>query len=440
MSETIGQQLKQRREAKALTIQKVAQATHIRAQHIEAIEADNFDALPSPVQARAFLRLYAEFLGISLDEVIARQRSGMDESPAPSLDLPPAQVEQADAAAGPEAEPAETQKFNKKTDSLLARLKRGFSGRAVQPALIEPIQMEDGQPETLVEEVPTSPGETLQSRAIFASIGATLRQRRESLGLALEEVEHHTHVRKHYLMALEAGEFERLPSSVQARGMLNNYARFLDLDLDTLLLSFAEGLQVQRVERQPKVTGTPQKPDSKTLAKIKLPASLRRYLSVDVFVGGGLVLLLVTFAIWGTSRVIGQRAGTTPQPTAPSIANILESTSTADVATATPTPILAGNETSTALPVAGETLVQTLPAAGHGPVQVVVVAQEQAWVRVTVDGKVVFEGRTTAGTAYPYDGITQIEVLTGNGRAISILYNQNDLGPMGTASIPSTPS
>jgi hypothetical protein len=73
----------------------------------------------------------------------------------------------------------------------------------------------------------------------------------------------------------------------------------------------------------------------------------------------------------------------------------------------------------------------TIPAAGQGAVQVVVIAQISAYVRVTVDGKVQFEGRVTAGNAYPYDGNTQIEVLTGNGSAISILYNQNNLGPMG---------
>ena len=50
-----------------------------------------------------------------------------------------------------------------------------------------------------------------------------------------------------YLQALEAGEFDHLPSSVQARGMLNNYAHFLDLDVDALLLTFAEGLQTQRL-------------------------------------------------------------------------------------------------------------------------------------------------------------------------------------------------
>jgi hypothetical protein len=76
-------------------------------------------------------------------------------------------------------------------------------------------------------------------------------------------------------------------------------------------------------------------------------------------------------------------------------------------------------------------LVLTLPATGHGLIHVVLVAQEQAWVRVTVDGKVQPERRVTAGKAYAFDGNIQIEVLTGNGRAISILYNQNNLGPMG---------
>ncbi len=67
----------------------------------------------------------------------------------------------------------------------------------------------------------------------------------------MDEIEQHTHVRKHYLQALELGDFDHLPSSVQTRGMLNNYARFLDMDVDAILLQFAEGLQAQRLERQP---------------------------------------------------------------------------------------------------------------------------------------------------------------------------------------------
>ena len=150
---------------------------------------------------------------------------------------------------------------------------------------------------------------------------------------------------------------------------------------------------------------------------------------MDIFVGGGLILLLLAFAFWGTSRIINLRAGTTPQPTALSILNILESTP--EAATASATPTVQSNGDSTFLPVASESMVLTMPAIGRGPIQVVVIAQEQAWVRVTVDFKIQFEGRVTAGTAYPYDGKIQIEVLTGNGRVISILYNQNNLGPMG---------
>jgi cytoskeleton protein RodZ len=438
MAETFGQQLKQAREAKNLTIQNVVQATHIRSYQIEAIEADDFESLPSPVQARAFLRLYAEFLGLSLNEIITRQRSRVDEIPASPSDLASA------AETGTEPAPAQTQAVGDKLKGLLARISRVVPRSKLQLAPVEPaeainpsesIEEENEEPAATLEETPVPPSEALTSQAIFSDIGKTLLQRRESLSLALDEIERHTHVRNYYLQVLEAGEFDRLPSSVQARGMLNNYARFLDLDVDSLLLTFAEGLQTQRLERQPKSDEMPQKPAStipfKTSPplKINVPVAIRRFLSVDLFVGSGLVLLLLAFAIWGTSRIVNLRADTTPHPTAPPISNIL--VATMQEVTVTPSPTTTGNESSAVTPVAGETMVLTLPAAGNGSVQVVVVAQEQAWVRVTVDGKVKFEGRVIAGNAYPFAGNIQIEVLTGNGRAISILYNQNNLGPMG---------
>lgn len=446
MSETIGKQLKQAREAKNLTIQNVVLATRIRAYQIEAIEADDFESLPSPVQARAFLRLYAEFLELSLDEIIAQQHAGVDELPAAPSDLAPAPVGQPALAAETSTESAsvETQTVGDKIIRSLTRIKRVFLRPIVQSGPVElaeasnpsvPFEAEREEPAAPLEETPAPLPKALPSQAIFTAIGKTLSQRRESLSLTLDEIERHTHVGEHYLKALEAGEFGRLPSSVQARGMLNNYARFLDLEVDALLLTFAEGLQTQRLERQPRLDEPPQRPASKfpfkngLLFKIKIPAAIRRYLSVDIFLGGGLVLFLLTFAIWGTSRIVNLRADFTPQPTAPSISIIL--ISTPEVATSTHTPTTAQNGANTIIPAAGETLVLTMPAAGQGPVQVVVIAQNQAWVRVTIDGKVQFEGRVTAGTAYPFDGNTQIEILTGNGRAISILYNQNNLGPMG---------
>ena len=160
-----------------------------------------------------------------------------------------------------------------------------------------------------------------------------------------------------------------------------------------------------------------------------LPANLRRYLSADILAGVGLVSLLLIFSVWGTSRVIQAQSQAGIDPTAPSISDMLAVSPVQPTQTASP-PL--GTEAGASIPAGILTLEITLPPEGSGPVQVVVVAFNSAWVRVTVDGKVEFEGRTTDGIAYPYNADTQIEVLTGNGASTGIIYNQSDLGPMGT--------
>jgi hypothetical protein len=56
---------------------------------------------------------------------------------------------------------------------------------------------------------------------------------------------------------------------------------------------------------------------------------------------------------------------------------------------------------------------------------------ERTYMRVTVDGKVKFDGRVLPGNAYPFDAEDQIEVLVGSGAAIRIVYNGQDLGFLG---------
>ncbi|MGD0749813.1 MAG: RodZ domain-containing protein [Anaerolineales bacterium] len=479
MPETIGQQLKAAREARNLTLEKVTQVTHIQARLLEAMEADDFETLPSPVQARAFLRSYAGFLGLSLDEMIARQRLAAGE-PATAVrsggsvssqgSEPVGVSVQADTAE-PVGEPQADNSFSikEKIMGLLVRLRKPAKAHEETSGLVEsnqpnlplveskpviPLQADSGGPlaeeQKPVDAVQTEPleeateepvedwqeessqatrlsGETQESQRIFGSIGQTLRQRRESLSLTLDEIERHTHVRKHYLQALERGDFDHLPSSVQTRGMLNNYAHFLDMDVDAILLQFAEGLQAKRMERQPAPAESRPNTTTKFPPRMTIPARLRRFLSMDILVGGGLILILFAFAIWGTSRVISLHAAITPQSTAQSISDILAGLS--GTVTLTPTPSLAG--TATVIPTAGVTAIGTIPAAGPGPVQIVIVALEQAYLRVTVDGKIQFDGRIMIGTAYSFSGNTQIEVLTGNGAGISILFNQGNLGPMG---------
>ena len=79
MPETIGQRLKKAREYRNLTLEKVEEATHIRLQFLQALEADDFSTMPSPVQARGFLRNYAQYLELDLDQMVEELRTAGPE-------------------------------------------------------------------------------------------------------------------------------------------------------------------------------------------------------------------------------------------------------------------------------------------------------------------------------------------------------------------------
>jgi transcriptional regulator with XRE-family HTH domain len=60
----VGRALREAREARELTYEDVERETRIGRRYVEAIEAEDHDALPAPVYARGFVRSYARFLGL----------------------------------------------------------------------------------------------------------------------------------------------------------------------------------------------------------------------------------------------------------------------------------------------------------------------------------------------------------------------------------------
>jgi cytoskeleton protein RodZ len=374
MSTTIGQQLRQRREVRTLTIDQAASATRIRAHYLLAIESGEFASLPSPVHAKGFLRAYAEFLGLDAEPLL----SELDGNAAEEAEATPPK-------APPEASPS--------------------------PAPALKIQEEAG--------------------SIFQGIGEQLTRQRELLGLSLDDVERHTHLRQHYLRALEAGDLDSLPSPVQGRGMLNNYAGFLGLNPEPLMLRFADGLQAQLEARRAA------QPESKPIPireNLRPPSLLRRLLSADILIGGSIAVFLVIFVIWGSIRIFSMTSVQEISPTAPSIAEVLLATATPSE-TPTPLPVTATRPSPAqlfpTLPVATGTVVAGAPPGGGAAVQVYLTINQRAWMRVTVDGKVQFDGRVLAGSAYPFIGDNQVEVLTGNGAALQVFYNGADQGVLG---------
>lgn len=82
---TVGAMLQEAREKKGLTPTAVESAIKIRERFIIAIEHNEFALLPSVSYAKGFVRNYAEFLGLPIEEVMAIFRRQTLETPKSSL-------------------------------------------------------------------------------------------------------------------------------------------------------------------------------------------------------------------------------------------------------------------------------------------------------------------------------------------------------------------
>ncbi len=453
MSASIGQRLKQEREARRLTLEKASEDTRIRVVFLRALEADDYSLMPSAAQGRGFLRNYADYLGLNLDELIEELRRA---APSPELSGPLPQVNLAETEAPIELE-AEPQPARSFLTGWLARLKRDSATPEVESAPRETETQPEAPPPPR-EEIPSAASE--ESRAnlfskikaffparphpqaneresaapaasepptpadqIFAEIGRQLREQRELISLTVEEVERHTKLRAAFIRALEAGQHRSLPSPVQTRGMLASYANFLDLNEEALLLRFAEGLQARRREKYADVP--------RGQIQMEVHASLplwRVLLTGDVVFGLAMIIALFGLALWGINRALTAQEQVVA--TAPAISDVLmENIPTQAPVGVTFVPVEEKLATPT---VEAAAELQATPTFGSAAnIAVELFALERVFVRVSVDGKVAFEGRLLPREARLFEGNQQVVVLAGNGAALRARYNGEDLGLMG---------
>jgi cytoskeleton protein RodZ len=364
---TIGEILREAREKRELSLDEVALLTKVRVKYLAAIEADHFDALPSKVQKKGFVRTYARVLELDPAPLLAQLRDVLDE------------------------------------DELLPE--------EVIPPISPPDQSEEIQP--------------------LGEIGSVLKTQRERLGFSLDNIESQIFIPERYLKAIESGSLEELPSTVQGKGMVKNYAQFLGLDPEPLLLGYADVLQKRLAQTR------------EAMPAAKSPSSalihIRRFLTSPNILWVGVVVLISAVSIWSGWLIFGSQ-GTNPNATAtiPGVADILlpspTNTATPEIQDATPGDI----EVDITASPDGEELENTpiestaVPAfTGSEKVQVQLNIVLRTWVRVTVDNIVVFEGRLLPGSLKLYGGELKIEVLTGNAAGVEVIFNQQDQGVMG---------
>lgn len=75
---TFGQKLREAREEKGLRLEDLSHATRVRLCHLEALERDDFDAMPQDVFVRGFVRMVANCLEVDPDLLVAEYRRERD--------------------------------------------------------------------------------------------------------------------------------------------------------------------------------------------------------------------------------------------------------------------------------------------------------------------------------------------------------------------------
>jgi transcriptional regulator with XRE-family HTH domain len=283
-------------------------------------------------------------------------------------------------------------------------------------------------------------------------LGTLLREAREARGVTLAEAQEATKINGRYLEALEEGQYDVLPSEVHVRGYLRNYARFLRLDPKPLL----DRYELNRENRRAAPPAPEVDEDLAALGPLDAPEEQVFFDPVNVDVGGGarqesgsglriiiIVALLISIAIValrfvpmllgngdgaetitdGLEEVVsGITNADDPAPTAtvdpgiiPGASDVVTSTSR-NVEMVLPTP----TATRPTLPATMETIQMRLD------------ITERTWMRVTMDGEVVFEGLARNGDEpYVWEALQEAQLLTGNAIGIFVTINDVPLGKLG---------
>ncbi|MGE7870243.1 helix-turn-helix domain-containing protein [Bacillus paramycoides] len=76
----LGQKLKEAREAKGLSMDQLHEITKIQKRHLVAIEEGNYDVLPGAFYARAFIKQYADAVGLNGEELLVEYQSTIPQS------------------------------------------------------------------------------------------------------------------------------------------------------------------------------------------------------------------------------------------------------------------------------------------------------------------------------------------------------------------------
>lgn len=283
-------------------------------------------------------------------------------------------------------------------------------------------------------------------------LGSLLREAREAKGLSLVDVQEGTKINPKYLEALEDGRYNVLPTEVHARGFLRNYARFLELDPKPLLERY-------EISRESYSSLPSSDADEEFAGAITGPQREGQVffdpVNMELSNSGGrdssssIIRILIILALLASIALVANRFlplltgnGNTSESLTASleeaVSNITNELDQQPEPTLDPAQNPAADEpiTSTsrnsALVLPTPTATRPVLPATMDEIRMRLDITERTWMRITIDGEIVFEGLARKGDG-PYEWLAEEEaqLLTGNAIGIFVTLNDIELGKLG---------
>ena len=225
----------------------------------------------------------------------------------------------------------------------------------------------------------------------FPSVGERLRAAREEKGFSLEDLAAETRIPRRHLESLEASDWENLPAPTYTIGFAKSYAGAVGLDRSEIGDQLRGEMGGYRAD-----TGTVE-----TFEPVDPARTMPKWLVIAAIAA---IVLVVVFFTWMRERELTEQAP--------------EATVAEQPAQQTPAP----------------SPQPAPPAAAQGPV--VLTAISEAWIRVTDQGRTLFEGILQPGQRYEVPPTATAPLLrAGAPEALRISVGNAVAPPVGPAGV-----
>jgi cytoskeletal protein RodZ len=261
-------------------------------------------------------------------------------------------------------------------------------------------------------------------------LGDLLRKAREAKGVTLGDAEDATRIRARYLEALEYGDENALPGRVYVEGFVRNYAAYLGLSPREVMARYRAAHETPEPE-MPSLRGSihpaPMPGPGRWLRVLMALALVGILVAGGVYLGNLLPPLSLDLSGFGLPGIIP--LPTTPPQLAPGPEEATPAPTSELTSEPTPEPTLAPTPAQPEIPTPAPTAA---PTATRVPeVRVQVLLTDRAWLRVTLDGAVAFEGLLEAGESRTWVARDEVYMRSGNAGGTVVTVDGVLHGPLG---------